>query len=61
MTTVIRVWPTRVVANFGGKTGDIALDQVRAIDKSRLVKRLGSIDAKTATQILECLAEMFAP
>jgi mRNA interferase MazF len=41
MTTTRRGWPTRVEISFQGKTGEIALDQIRAVDKSRLVKRLG--------------------
>jgi mRNA interferase MazF len=44
MTTVRRGWPTRVEITFQGKTGEIALDQIRAVDKSRLVKRLGKLD-----------------
>ena len=40
MTTTRRGWPTRVEISFQGKTGEIALDQIRGVDKSRLVKRL---------------------
>jgi len=36
MTTVRRGWPTRVWVEFQGKTGEIALDQIRAVDKTRL-------------------------
>ena len=61
MTTVRRGWPTRVELSFQGKTGEIALDQIRAVDKSRLVKRLGKLDSQTATAILDTLAELFAP
>ena len=60
MTTVRRGWPTRVELSFQGKTGEIALDQIRAVDKSRLVKRLGKLDSQTATAILDTLAELFA-
>jgi len=48
MTTVRRGWPTRVEISFQGKTGEIALDQIRAVDKSRLVKRLGKLNSETA-------------
>ncbi len=61
MTTVRRRWPTRPAVTFQGKTGEIALDQIRAVDKSRLVKRLGRIDRVTATAVLNILGELFAP
>ena len=61
MTTVQRGWPTRVAVTFQGKTGEIALDQIRAVDKVRLVKRLGKLDAATADAVLDTLGEMFAP
>ena len=61
MTTVQRGWPTRVSVTFQGKTGEIALDQIRAVDKVRLVKRLGKLDAATAEAVLDTLGEMFAP
>ena len=61
MTTVRRRWPTRPAVTFQGKTGEIALDHLRAVDKTRLVKRLGRIDRATATTVLETLGELFAP
>ena len=61
MTTVRRGWPTRVGITFQGKTGEIALDQIRAVDKSRLVKRLGKLDSETANAVLDALGELFAP
>jgi len=61
MTTVRRRWPTRVGVSFQGKVGEVALDQMRAVDKSRLVRRLGKLDARTADVVLDTLAEMFAP
>ncbi len=61
MTTVQRGWPTRVEVSFQGKTGEIALDQIRAVDKSRLVKRLGKLDSDTADAVLDTLGELFAP
>ena len=61
MTTVRRRWPTRPAVTFQGKTGEIALDQIRAVDKTRLVKRLGKIDRTTATAVLDTLRELFAP
>lgn len=61
MTTVRRRWPTRPAVTFQGKIGEIALDQMRAVDKARLVKRLGKIDQATAASVLATLAELFAP
>jgi mRNA interferase MazF len=61
MTTVQRGWPTRVPVTFQGKTGEIAIDQLRAVDKSRLVKRLGKLDRTTAAAVCDTLGELFAP
>lgn len=61
MTTVRRGWPTRVEVHFQAKIGEIALDQIRTVDKSRLVKRLGKLDAGTANAVLDTLGELFAP
>ena len=61
MTTVRRGGTARVGITFQGKTGEIALDQIRAVDKLRLVKRLGKLDSKTADAVLATLGELFAP
>ena len=61
MTTVLRGWPTRVEIRFQNKTGEIALGQIRAVDKSRLVKRLGKLNPSTTEAVLDTLGEMFAP
>ena len=60
MTTSLKSYPTRVRATFQGKKGDIALDQLRAIDKRRLLKRLGSVHHSAANKTLSVLQEMFA-
>jgi mRNA interferase MazF len=60
MTTKGRDYPTRVPCQFGGKAGQIVLDQIRTIDKTRLVKLLGRISAPAQKQVLAVLAEMFA-
>jgi mRNA interferase MazF len=60
MTTKGRPYPMRVPCRFQGKTGQIVLDQLRTVDKARLVKRLGQIDTKTQQATLAILAEMFA-
>lgn len=61
MTTKNRPYPTRLPVRFKGKSGQIVLDQIRTVDKSRLVKRVGQIDELTRTQVLTLLAELFAP
>jgi mRNA interferase MazF len=60
MTTKGRPYPSRVPCTFKGKQGQIVLDQIRTVDKARLAKRLGKIDARTASQLLSVLSEMFA-
>ena len=60
MTTKSRSFPSRVVCEFEGKTGFIVLDQIRAIDKIRLIKKLGEIDEETQIKVLEKLQEIFA-
>lgn len=60
MTTKGRNYPTRVLLTFEGKSGQIVLDQIRTVDRARLVKRLGKLDARTGAKILAVLQEMFA-
>jgi len=61
LTTKGKGYPTRIPITFQGKKGHIVLDQMRALDKSRLIKKLGSIGKDTSQKVLEVLAEMFAP
>ena len=60
MTTKGRDYPTRVPCAFGGKSGQVVLDQLRTVDRARFVKRLGRLDAATSDTVLATLAEMFA-
>ncbi|MFY9904890.1 MAG: type II toxin-antitoxin system PemK/MazF family toxin [Terriglobales bacterium] len=60
MTTVTRPYPTRIAVRFQGKRGQVALDQLRAVDRQRLVKMLGAVSAKTAQEVSATLVEMFA-
>lgn len=60
MTTRGKQYPTRVVCQFQGKTGQIVLDQIRTVDKNRLVKKLGRIGEDEQKKLLAILAEMFA-
>ncbi len=59
MTTVERPYPTRVALTFQGKRGQVALDQLRAIDRQRLVRKLGKISPKTAAAVSAVLIETF--
>ncbi len=59
MTTKGREYPTRVACQFEGKTGQIVLDQIRTVDKTRLVKLLGKISAPERKAVLAVLQEMF--
>ena len=61
MTTKGKAYPMRVNCKFQGKDGMIVLDQIRSLDKSRLVKRLGTISIGTQTAVLNVLAALFAP
>jgi len=60
MTTKAHPYPTRVVCTFGGRQAQVVLDQLRTVDRVRLVKRAGRISPATQQHILATLAEMFA-
>ncbi len=59
MTTKVKKYPTRILLEFAEKEGQIALDQIRTIDKTRLIKKLGILDRKTQKQTIDSLIEMF--
>lgn len=61
LTSKGQPYPTRVVCRFGGLPGQIALDHMRGVDTSRLLRRLGRLEAATAAELLQCLAALFAP
>ena len=60
MTTVTRPYPTRMPVRFQGKRGQVAVDQLRAVDRQRLVRKLGTVSASTAQAISVTLLEMFS-
>jgi mRNA interferase MazF len=60
MTTKGQPYPTRVACTFQGKRGQIVLDQIRAIDRIRLVKRLGKLNSGQSAGVLAVLGAMFA-
>ena len=61
MTTKGCAYPTRVPVTFQGKKGYIVLDQIRTVDKKRLVRRLGRISPFATQKVFSVLSETFAP
>lgn len=59
MTTQGRSYPTRVSCQFQGKNGQIVLDQLRTVDKARLLRHLGRIDRQTQDRVLAVNAALF--
>lgn len=53
-------FPTRIQCVFQGKRGFVLLDQMRAVDKSRLIQKLGVISKNTQIKLINCLQELFA-
>ena len=60
MTTGGHAYPWRLPCRFQKRTGFVVLDQLRTVDRGRLVSRLGRLSAATITAVLERLQEMFA-
>jgi mRNA interferase MazF len=60
MTTAGREAPFRIGVTHGGKKGLILLDQIRAVDKARLAKKLGVVPSRTLTATLKTMQEVFA-
>jgi mRNA interferase MazF len=60
LTSRGRPYPTRVATRFAGKSGQVVIDQLRTVDKVRLVARLGALDHKAAAKVLQVLAEFCA-
>jgi len=60
MTTAGKDYPTRVSCKFKKKKGQIVLDQIRTTDKTRLVKKLGSINPETQLEVISVLQRLFA-
>ena len=58
MTTKSHAYPTRVPLTFQGKSGWIVLDQIRTIDKSRIIKKLGKLNSNKVTEVKNILNEM---
>jgi mRNA interferase MazF len=60
MTTKGGPYPTRIPCRFQGKQGQVVLDQIRTIDRTRLVRKLGRLSPSTQREVLSALGEMFA-
>lgn len=60
ITTNIKKYPTRVSCKFQEKEGSVVLDQIRTVDKIKLVKLLGILESDTCKNILCTLQEMFS-
>lgn len=60
LTSQRRAWPTRVPVTVNDVAGDVALDQMRALDKQRLAKRVSALSEPEARAVLDALAAMFA-
>jgi mRNA interferase MazF len=60
LTSSERTYPSRVTLTFQKKRGQIVLDQIRTVDKSRLVKRLGALSDQRAQQVAGVLQDLFA-
>lgn len=60
MTTSGRAYPWRIRCRFQNRSGYVVLDQLRTVERGRLVKRLGALSAASLTEVLRGLQEMFA-
>jgi mRNA interferase MazF len=60
MTSAKKEYPTRISCTFRKKQGQIVLDQVRTVDKARLIQKLGTIDSKAQLDVISVLQRLFA-
>jgi mRNA interferase MazF len=58
MTTRSHAFPTRVAVRFKGKDGWVVLDQIRTVDRKRLVKKLGRLQPETVRSVKDVIQEM---
>ena len=59
MTRTIKPYPTRLNCHFKGKNGQLVVDQIRCVDKTRLIEKLGIMDTKTCKEISMLIIETF--
>ncbi len=60
LTSTIKNYPTRLSIVFQDRKSSVALDQIRTVDKSRLMKKLGNIPSRESQSIADILVEMFS-
>lgn len=60
LTTGSHPYPFRIPCRFAGKSGHVVLDQIRTVDRARLVKKVGRLSPAALEQVLGVLQEMFA-
>ena len=60
MTSAQKEYPTRVSCTFQKKKGQVVLDQLRTIDKARLIRKLGTINSKDQMEVISILQQLFA-
>lgn len=60
LTHTIKSYPTRVFSQVNGEQGQVVLEQIRAVDKNRLKKKFGKVDASTAENIKHLMQTMFS-
>jgi mRNA interferase MazF len=60
LTTRSHLYPFRIPCRFAGKSGHVVLDQIRTVDRARLVKKVGRLSPGALEQVLGVLQEMFA-
>ena len=60
MTTAGKAYPTRVPCDFQGRKGQIVLDQLRTTDKSRLIKKIGTVEPQIQAEVISTLQSLFA-
>jgi mRNA interferase MazF len=58
LTSVRRAWPTRVPVRVNKVDGDVALDQLRAVDKQRIAQRIGALSRDESEAVADRLVEM---
>ena len=59
LTSTVKGYPMRIASSFQDNGGEIVLDQIRCVDKSRLIKKIGKLDTEEATAICQILTIMF--
>jgi mRNA interferase MazF len=60
ITSKLKNYPTRISCKIEGKQGQIVLDQIRTVDKSRIVKKINTLNKTTQIKVLNILKEMFS-